>query len=477
MLSRARVTANPRGDRSRAPRRRVLPLIAAAGCLGFIQNAGPVRLSADRLAENTVQGCLADASGVVARYTDDEPYAAVDPRNPSRVIAVWQTRSGTGSAIQWSRSVDSGKTWTAPRAAPINACAGGPVADAPRSSDPWVTFGPDGRTYLSAIAWKPNAGDGPDLVSALVVVASPDGGSTWAPPVAAAIAPSPDIAHDNLAITADPTRPGTVYAATTRAESPDTATYFGRLGFTRSDDGGRTWTAIRPITPAVNRERIGAPQIVVDPRSGRLYAVYHRRTRGAGYIGVMSSDDRGDTWRTESVAAAHIRGARPRHPVGGGRFVLADDIVQAVVSPRTGQLVIAYADGRLGAGQRHDVSIVWSTDGIRWSHPLAVSDSGPETAWLPAVAATATGEIGVSYFSADFTPAPPAADARARVLLQRFRMTGDSLTPIDRVVLDEAKLEWPGDYQSLVVVNGHFLAVYGRETDIVARLVAAGLRK
>jgi hypothetical protein len=415
-----------------------------------------------------VHRCLANSSGFVARYTDEEAFAAVDPGSSRRVIVVWQTRSGTGSVIQWSLSPDGGSTWTSPRAAPINSCAGGPIADAPRASDPWVTVGPDGRVYLSAIAWKPNPGDGPDLVSALVIVASRDGGSTWEPPVAAAIAQDRTIAHDNLAITADPTRPRTVYAATTRAESPDRATYFGRLGFTRSDDGGRTWTAIRPITPAVSGERIGAPQVVVDPRSGRLYAVYHRRAGGAASISVMRSDDRGDTWSREVVAAPHVAGARVEHPINGARFVLADDIVQAAVSPRTGRLVIAYADARRDPGRQHGVSILWSMDGVRWSQPLAVSETGAETAWLPAVAVAANGEIGVSYLSANFAPAQPV-EAQARLLLHRFRTSTAGLTPIDRVVLDEARLEWPGDYQGLVAVRDRFLAVYGREADVVAK--------
>src|SRR5688572_10487845 len=202
---------------------------ATAGTAGS-RSAAPVRLSVDAQSEAPVQHCLSNGQGNVARYNDNEAFVAADPRDADRLIAVWQTVSGRGSVIQWTRSTDGGKTWTPPRAAPINACAGGPVADATRASDPWVTFGPDGRAYMSAIAWTPDTANGPDLVSALIVVASPDGGATWDPPVAAAVAPSREIAHDNLAITADPTRALTLYAATTRAESRANESYFGRLG-------------------------------------------------------------------------------------------------------------------------------------------------------------------------------------------------------------------------------------------------------
>jgi hypothetical protein len=446
------------------PAAQVARLFAAAGCLSLQQPAGSVLLNDDLHAEKTLRQCLGDASGTT-RYTNSEAYAAVDPRESNHVIAVWQTRSANGSVIQWSRSTDGGKTWTHPHAAAINGCAGGPLTDASRTSDPWVTLGPDGRVYLSAIAWRPNPGNGPDLVSALVVVASQDGGGTWERPMVAARAPTPAVAYDNLAIIADPTRPATLYATTTRAEWPDTLTYFGRLGFTRSTDGGRTWTPIRSITAAVNGERIGAPQIVVDPRSGRLYAVYTRQRGRVSSIGLKISDDRGDTWSAENVAAPHIAGGRARNPVTGAPFVLATDIVQAVVTPTNGRLVIAYADGRRAPGQRDGVSVVWSANGIRWSTPLALSDGGAETAWLPAIAVTKKGDIGVSWYSANFTPGEKPG---ARLFIERLRSTADGLVRLDRVVLDTMNLAWPGDYQGLVAAGGCFIAVYGRDGDIAA---------
>ena len=447
------------------------PVFVATLCLTWSsaqltgQDQRPVRLSDDSSRDETVLRCLANPAGEIPQRTDTEPYAAVDPRDPNRVIAVWQTGSGAGSVIQWSRSTDGGRIWSSPRAAPINACADGPIDRAARASDPWATFGPDGRVYLSAIAWTPNPGDGPDLVSALVMVASPDRGDRWEPPVAIAVAPNPGVAHDNLALTTDPTRAGTVYAATTRAEQPDSVTYYGRLGFTRSSDGGGSWTPIRPISPAANRERIGAPQVVVDPGSGRIFAVYHRRTRGGSSVAVMVSDDRGESWSEEFVAARHIAGERPVSPITNDRFVLADDIVQAVVTP-AGQLVIAYSDARRSPGQRHDVSLVWSTDGRSWSPPLAVSDSGAETAWLPAVTSSTDSGIAVSYFAADFSK----PETGMRVMLQRLRPSSSGFTRFERIELDRPSFAWPGDYQSLVTTSRGALAVYGRDGDIYARL-------
>ena len=436
--------------------------------------APAITLSSDAQPDETIRRCLANSLGVVPRFNDNEAYIATDPRNPDLVIAVWQTQSGAGSVVQWVRSTDGGATWTPPRAAPTNVCTGGPVPDGTSTADPWVAFGPDGRAYISAIAYKPNPNDGPDPVNGLVVVASPDGGLTWEQPVAVAIAPSPEIAHDNLAVTADPTRPGVVYAATTHEERRGT-TYYGRLGFTRSDDGGKTWTPLRSISPQVDRERIGAPQIVVDPRSGRLYAAYRRSRSGSTpVVGVMISNDKGNTWSTEHVAAPHIRNTDPNHPVTGREFVLATDIVQAAVSPTTGAVAIAYADSRRDPGRRTDVSLVWSMDGTGWSQPTTVSVSSSESAWLPAIAVAPNGDVAVSYLSANFTAGQSSASTR--LMLQRFTPSHNGFVAAERALLDSARLEWPGDYHGLVAVRRGFLAAYGRQSDAAVALSPGAAR-
>ena len=59
---------------------------------------------------------------------------------------------------------------------------------------------------------------------------------------------------------------------------------------------------MRTITKPINQEHIGAPQIVVDPRSGRLYAVYNRDIGHASVVGVMRSDDHHDKLAARELA-------------------------------------------------------------------------------------------------------------------------------------------------------------------------------
>src|SRR5262245_36237032 len=105
-----------------------LVALALAASANAQQVSAPIRLSNDASVDSIARRCLLRDSAVAApRFRDEEVFAAVDPKNPNRMIAAWQTRSGRGSVIQSTRSTDGGMTWTPPRAVPINACAGGPV--------------------------------------------------------------------------------------------------------------------------------------------------------------------------------------------------------------------------------------------------------------------------------------------------------------------------------------------------------------
>src|SRR5262245_61609953 len=92
-------------------------LIAVAAvliaCSGAAQSFN-LRLSLDSTQDPIIQRCLADASGRIPRATDDEPFIAADPSRPGQAVAIWQTRSGAGSVIQWSQTADDGRTWSPP---------------------------------------------------------------------------------------------------------------------------------------------------------------------------------------------------------------------------------------------------------------------------------------------------------------------------------------------------------------------------
>src|SRR5690348_16218255 len=84
-------------------------------------------------------GCNSDPSGATL-YEDTavEPYEAVNPGNPSNVIAAWQQDRWSGGGAHGlvaAYSMDGAKTWHE-QGLPLSACGGGSYE---RASDPWVS--------------------------------------------------------------------------------------------------------------------------------------------------------------------------------------------------------------------------------------------------------------------------------------------------------------------------------------------------
>ena len=267
-----------------------------------------------------------------------EPRVAANPADRDNLVAVWQQdrhvvaggARGTGVAT----SFDGGRSWT-PATVPGFGCLGDVDA---KASDPWVSFGPDGRAYVSALVWqddrvRPGLGDDPYGVA---VATSTDGGTTWSvsvlevpgtgePPVATG--PHRGLSWDKPTITADPYRAGTAYLTwsqfamyTCPAEfcNPTSATVFAR-----TDDGGRSWSPPRLVGASpLPFEQMSNPEIAVLP-DGTLVVMhvtfeYHDDVAGnagpcleltEGLCGVQTirsqaSTDGGASWSAPTVVAS-----------------------------------------------------------------------------------------------------------------------------------------------------------------------------
>jgi hypothetical protein len=131
---------------------------------------------------------LADCNGpdfpIIAAYinAEIEPYVAVNPLNPSNLIAVYQQDrypNDRANGALASVSFDGGRTWQVPKLEDqpqFSRCASGSEAhegDFEHASDPWVSFGPDGIAYFAAPSSNVNTLE-PE--SAELVSTSTDGG-------------------------------------------------------------------------------------------------------------------------------------------------------------------------------------------------------------------------------------------------------------------------------------------------------------
>ena len=254
-----------------------------------------------------------------------EPFVAVNPRNPANVIGVYQQDRytfGGARGLAAAVSHDGGLTWSRTFPA-FSICAGGNAAnggDFQRSSDPWVTFSPDGTAYfisLSVTFLGPVSATG----TGVLVSKSTDGGDTWSTPVTLVrnvgdADTAPFFFNDKESITADPLSPNDVYAVWDRLRKPGEAestsaensfAFRGDTMFARTTNGGNTWEAARTIYTRTSLTGTIGNQIAVLP-DGTLVDIFDF-LQGSGNnapgfdIMVQRSTDHGATWSAPSEVA------------------------------------------------------------------------------------------------------------------------------------------------------------------------------
>src|SRR2546426_12794245 len=87
-----------------------------------------------------------------------EPSLAVDPTNPSQLVATWQENRSpdeVGNVVAVSH--DGGSTWTRAALPSALTCTGGPDVHA---TDPWGSIRRDGTLDLSALVARPRSSTG-----------------------------------------------------------------------------------------------------------------------------------------------------------------------------------------------------------------------------------------------------------------------------------------------------------------------------
>jgi hypothetical protein len=240
----------------------MLALVAALSPGAAVVGA---RLTVKVSESSPFSGCSVGADAATNHLNADvEPQIAANPTTlrsgAVNLVAVWQQDrwdDGGAHGIAAAASFDGGATWTE-TALPFTLCsASGLPFD--RASDPWVSFGPDGTAYVSALVDTMGV-QGPQLAG-IVTAVSHDDGKTWTH--VQAIDRQED---DKPSITADPSKPGVAYAVWDRA---DTGV------FARTTDGGVTWSKARVIVGSTAHPlATTGHQVVVDRKRHALDDIF-----------------------------------------------------------------------------------------------------------------------------------------------------------------------------------------------------------
>lgn len=449
--------------------------------------------NADSLASSTVvsqsspyarcsSGGAVDGSGVDTentRYlnTAVEPYLAVDPRTVGtshlNLIGVWQQdrwSSGGAQGIVAGSSFDGGKTW-GESSLPFAVCAShrSPFV---RASDPWVSIGPDGTAYASALGINSTA-------NAVLAATSVDGGRTWGRARAVVADSTSRFQNDKESITANPVRRGVAYVTWNRTRQP-IATHQMCTWFAETTDSGRSWSTPRQIVPARPGADTFEHQIVVDPRTGVLYDIFtveggHGEsdealgeqspgrplaTRGGNLAGTslafVTSRDAGVTWSTPRF----IAWVHKVDPLVSMQYRLGNPGPTVAIDQVSGTLYVAWTDTQRFHSECPDIALTRSDDGgATWSTPLHITGSGRRPAFTPAIATNAQGVVGLSFYSAnelyaaltDVDPSPPRVQFDAWFVSSRDdgKHFGFML-----------RLGRPSDYRRAPFSNGYFLGDY-----------------
>jgi hypothetical protein len=369
-------------------------------------------------------------------------------------------------------------------------CAGGTAAnhgDYGRSSDPWVSWAPNGDLWSISLSVS---GTGPE--SAVLASRMRHGTSTWSEPfvlksdTSRAGVPQGNNFNDKESITADPFDSSYVYAVWDRLVSPNnksrasiqglinSKTFRGPIWFSRTTNGGVSWEPARIIAdPGSHNQTIGN-QIDVLP-NGTLVdlftEIFGRKNAGGNrgvHFSIIRSSDHGASW--------------------GDSVVVADDSSKGVIDPDTGHplrtgdglpdIAVNRHPGTPGFGNAY---VVWqgtsspsapsddtiylsrSTDGgATWSTPTKVNQTpNGAAAFMPSVHVAADGTVGVTYYDLRNNDAGPGLPTDVWIVHSHdagatFGSEARIAGSFDYTIAPDAGGYFLGDYQGLGSIGNAF---------------------
>lgn len=444
--------------------------------------------------------CAVGGPGFNYPSAEVEPYVAVNPANTANLIGVWQQdrwSNGGGHGLEAGFSTDGGSTWTN-RTLPFDVCAapGDPTVKIyPRASDPWVSIGPDGTAYTVSVSFDNTTGNNGVFAST-----SKDGGNSWSPAKKLIADTGLQFFNDKESVTADPTVSGTAYVVWDRLESPSPSpaadhhavAFRGPTFFSKTTDGGQTWSTKLIFDPGQNNQTIGNI-VVVDPRTGTLFDFFtlflstNLHGLKGGFNAVIKSTDGGATWsgptiisRNESVGVSDPNNVNPRTNTRPAPIRTGDILPEPAIDPATGQLYLVWQDARFSSHDHDEVVIATSGDGGKtWSAPQRVNTPNGQPAFTPSVHIAADGKIGVigvtyyqwrptsegseptDYLIKKFSAAQLAAGSiDSTVAATSVTDASPTAGPFNMLAAPFARGYFVGDYQGLTSVGSTFIPLY-----------------
>ncbi len=427
------------------------------------------------------------------------PNAEVEPQvavHGSNAIAMFhQDRKSNGGAhgIGVGFSTDGGASWTETTIA-LTACSPNTqpaLSNMFRASDPWVSIGPDGIAYASALSFNLSV---PNNANAVVAARSTDGGATWdhIQPIPGGIFQTAENSTDKNSTTADPTKNKTAYtvwdtliAPTDNPDdNPHAQAFTGPAYFSKTTDGGKTWSQAQIIINTGSRQQTIGNIVVVDPRNDTLYDFTDlilppntpfQGTRSNAQLAFVKSTDGGASW-TQPQLIAPFNSLGVFDPNTGERARVGDGLEEMAIDPSNGKLYAVYESSSNFQKQLKQSSGAWDDEillvtsdngGATWSSPTIIHKlaNGMPT-FTPTVAVNG-GRVAVSYYdSRNLLPGETAnwpTDYWVEYSTDGGATFGNEQHisgSFDLRTAPVARGFFLGDYEALQPSGGGFLAVF-----------------
>jgi len=380
--------------------------------------------------------------GANFNYSDSEtePWLAVSPANPNDIAGIWQQdrwSDGGSHGLVAAVSHNGGAGW-AYSWPHFSNCAGGTPAnngDYGRSSDPWVSWAPNGDLWsisLSVDATTPR--------NAVLASRMRHGSATWSEPFVIKSddsrtgVPLGNNFNDKESLTADPTDASgnLVYAVWDRFVSPSQnaplpafenaranhePTWFART--TNGAAANPTWEPARAIyNPGTGSGTI-SNQIVVLPDGTLVNGFYLFQRKTGNSVAVIRSTDKGETWSNKAIIVAPNAaiGETDPEPINCRPFitgnppctlvrsdgVIVDLAVDYSSGAHHGRIYTTWQDHADNPHGDDLIMLSYSDDGgLSWSAPEKVNQTPSGTftdqAFEPAVHVNSAGVVAISYY-------------------------------------------------------------------------------
>lgn len=275
--------------------------------------------------------------------------------------------------------------------------------------DPNIAFNANGTAYYSSLAGVRGTNIG-DLIT---VSSSADGGKTWSDPVLATNKTNPVDFNDKETVWVDRSAgspfDGNVYVSWTLFVGvPGTA---APIMFTRSTDGGKTWSPAQKLSASYNNRSIGGRQgsTIRSDAAGNVYVIWESGVTINGFktdaqVFAKSTDGGLSFSRPEVIAPVHDLPS----PLPGSSF-RNDSFAAADIGPN-GTVDVAWADYQNG---HSSVVLSRSSDGgSSWTTPAVALDVAGRSAFFPGLAVSPDGtKVAVATQALDDVPAGTAPGA------------------------------------------------------------------